>query len=392
MRKIAIAVTFALTVSFAPAYAATQPKYAQITSAFTDLLTSSAASLEALELEYETAVNGIDTVLAASIKAAEGTYESDLLAASSLYGPQIESANQKVSTAKSQWNSVGQLRLTTGFFADLDRINNYLICPDSRLPNGPTWLEIAKRYCVNENNKPRPGDISTKGNPGSNVGGEDWQKDDVASISYLNADNSYIQQGIARGYLVPVNITGFDSTRNVIRTETANAASLTLKSGSARTSALAKKDAAVAVAQRIRDEALDNLTNDYEEKKAEIEAQNEAAELALLAAKRALKDSANFDKAFAVAYQFEYNRTLLNEIADTPWSGEFTYRTINTIIKASRLADLGESIAAKYSYKSAQNYNLSVGPAFTKTADFKARLKVLQATYKKTTKTTLKVQ
>jgi hypothetical protein len=38
--------------------------------------------------------------------------------------------------------------------------------------------------------------------------------------------------------------------------------------------------------------------------------------LALLAAKRASKDPSNFDSAFVVAYKFEYNREMVNEIAD----------------------------------------------------------------------------
>ena len=52
-----------------------------------------------------------------------------------------------------------------------------------------------------------------------------------------------------------------------------------------------------------------------------------------------MKDPNSFDKVFAVAYKFEYNRQMVNEIADASWSGEWTFRTIDSIIKVSRLAN-----------------------------------------------------
>jgi len=111
--------------------------------------------------------------------------------------------------------------------------------------------------------------------------------------------------------------------------------------------------------------------------------------LALLAAKRASKDS-NFDSAFVIAYKFEYNRKMVGQIADEAWTGEWTFRTIDSIIKVNKLAVSGDAIAASYSRSQAAAFNSAVGNAFTNEPDFRASLKVLTSIYKKSTNTTLK--
>ena len=120
-----------------------------------------------------------------------------------------------------------------------------------------------------------------------------------------------------------------------------------------------------------------------------MEAKETAARLALLAAKRSSKDS-NFDAAFVIAYKFEYNRQMVGAIADAAWTGEWTFRTIDTIVKVNKLAAVGDSIGRKYSKTQAAAFNSAVGNAFTNEPDFRGALKVLTAIYKKTTKVTLK--
>jgi hypothetical protein len=123
---------------------------------------------------------------------------------------------------------------------------------------------------------------------------------------------------------------------------------------------------------------------------AQLEAQETAAKLALLATKRASRDVASFDSAFVVAYKFEYNRQMVNEIADAAWTGDWTFRTIDSILKVNRLAVTGDAIASRYTRSAAASFNASVGNAFTNEPAFRAALKVLTMTYKKTTNTTLK--
>jgi hypothetical protein len=81
---------------------------------------------------------------------------------------------------------------------------------------------------------------------------------------------------------------------------------------------------------------------------------------------------------------------MVDQIADEAWTGEWTFRTIDSIIKVNKLAVAGDSIASKYTMSAAKSFNGLVGNAFTNEPDFRAALKVLTAKYKQTTKVTLK--
>ena len=391
MRKapaLALVLTLAL-VGLTPASAA--PKATIVTTAFKNLLNVTGDSLDALEQKYESDIDALDATLSAATKAADATLDQELQAATALYAPQISAANKKAEDAKLIFLANNKLIIKQSLFSsmDKDRVWQYFICPDTTLPNGAGWMEIAKRYCANDNNKPRPGDVSTKTTSKNTIGGEDWQSGDQAEVSYENSSKSYILDAIAYGWVVPVNLSLYDSSRLTVKTETANANDLTLLNGKARTSAQTKRESTVAQATKVREAALADLDDAYETAKAQLEAQETAANLALLAAKRASKDS-NFDSAFAIAYKFEYNRQKVGEIADAAWSGEWTFRTIDTIIKVNKLAAAGDSIGRKYSKSQAAAFNSAVGNAFTNEPDFRAALKVLTAIYKQTTKVTLK--
>jgi len=391
VRKIGIHLTLGLVVGLLPnAQAATNPK--AVTAAFIKVLSATDNSLEALELKYESDVDALDTTLAAATKAADTTLDQELQAATALYAPQIAAANKKAEDAKIVFLANNKLTIKQSLFSsmDKDRVWQYFICPDTTLPNGAGWMEIAKRYCANDNNKPRPGDISTKTTSRNTIGGEDWQPGDLAEISYENSSKSNILDAIAYGWVVPVNPSVYDSSRLAVQTETTKSNDLTSQNGKARTSAQQKRDRVVSLATAARESALADLDDAYEAAKAQLKAQETAASLALLAAKRASKDSANFDSAFAIAYKFEYNRQMVNEIADAAWTGDWTYRTIDSIFKVNRLAVTGDSIASKYSRAAASAFNSTVGNAFTNEPEFRAALKVLTSIYKKSTSTTLK--
>ncbi len=391
MRKIGILLTLGLVVSLAPnAQAATNPK--AVTAAFTKVLSATDNSLEALELKYEADIDALDAALTAATKTADATLATEIQAATDLYAPQISAANQKLEAAKTLFTNNSDLKIQQSLFTwqNADRVYSLFICPETTLPSGPGWMEIAKRYCANENNKPRPGDVSTKTTSKNTIGGEDWQPGEIAKISLANAANANLLLAVANGYVIPINATLFDSSRLAISTETGNVADLIQRNGKARIAAQTKRDNAVATATKVRESALADLDDAYETTKAQLEAQETAANLALLAAKRASKDATSFDSAFVVAYKFEYNRQMVNEIADAAWTGDWTYRTIDSIIKVNRLAVTGDSIASRYSKSSASAFNSAVGNAFTNEPEFRAALKVLTATYKKTTNTTLK--
>ena len=368
----------ALFVGMSPVEAAT--KATTVTAAFKTLLNTTSDSLDALEQKYEADIDTLDATLVAATKSADDTYNQDLLAATNLYAPQITAANKKADDAKASYEANNKVRLTTGFFGgDADRLSWALDC----LPPKDYFAgKLLKRTCGAVDG------IPTFGTTG--YGGEDWQPGEITTIALRNAEDKYVAIGIERGYIVPLNLLVFDTSRIGYKQALAESANLTALNGKARVSAKDKRDKAVAIATASREAALSNLDDAYEIAKSQLEAQETAANLALLAAKRASKDASNFDTAFVVAYKFEYNRQLVGEIADAAWTGEWTFRTIDSIIKVNKLAATGDAIGSKYSRSSAAAFNSAVGNAFTNEPDFRAALKVLIATYKKTTNTTLR--
>jgi hypothetical protein len=377
-RLITIGLLLALPFAgMAQANAAAKP--AAVTATFKNLLNATVNSLDELEKQYELDVDALDANLAAATKAANDLYSQELLAATNLYAPQIDAANKKATDSKALYEANNKVKLTTGFFGDADRLNWALDCLPPRVtPVG----KLLKHYCGAVDGIPTFGDAG--------YGGEDWQPGDVTTIALRNADDKYVAIGLERGYIVPLNLLIFDSSRIAYKQALADAADLTSRNGKARSAASTKKDNSIAAATSVREAALADLDAKFESDKAALEAQQTAANLALLAAKRASKDPGSFDAAFAVAYKFEYNRQMLDQIADEAWTGDWTYRTIDSIIKVNKLAATGDAIGEKYTMANAKAFNSAVGSAFTNEPDFRAALKVLTVTYKKSTNVTLK--
>ena len=379
MKKIGLVCLLITSLVLPGTSASAAPKATTVTAAFKNLLNVTANSLDALEQKYETDIDALDATLVAATRSADDTYDQELLAATNLYTPLIAAANKNADFWKSQYEANNKVLLTTGFFGEDDRLNNALDC----LPPKDYFAgKLLKRYCAGVDG------IPTFGTTG--YGGEDWQKGDITTIALRNAEDKYVAIGIQKGYIVPVNLILFDTGRVGYKRALADSANQTALNGKARVSAKEKRDRAVAAATKVRESALADLDDAYGTTKAQLEAQETAANLALLAAKRASKDAANFDSAFVVAYKFEYNRQMVNEIADAAWTGDWTYRTIDSIIKVNRLAVTGDSIASRYTKSAASSFNSAVGNAFTNEPDFRAALKVLTSIYKKTTNTTLK--
>ena len=379
MKKIGLVGLLITSLVLPGTSASAAPKATTVTAAFKNLLNVTANSLDALEQKYETDIDALDATLVAATRSADDTYDQELLAATNLYTPLIAAANKNADFWKSQYEANNKVLLTTGFFGEDDRLNNALDC----LPPKDYFAgKLLKRYCAGVDG------IPTFGTTG--YGGEDWQKGDITTIALRNAEDKYVAIGIQKGYIVPVNLILFDTGRVGYKRALADSANQTALNGKARVSAKEKRDRAVTAATSLREAALSDLDDAYEIAKAQLEAQETAANLALLASKRASKDAANFDSAFAIAYKFEYNRQMVNEIADAAWTGDWTFRTIDSIFKVNKLAVTGDSIGSMYSMKAAKAFNSAVGNAFTNEPDFRAALKVVTATYKQTTKVTLK--
>lgn len=361
MRKVpALALVLALSITgLAPASAATKAQ--TVTTAFKNLLNTTGDSLDALEQKYESDIDALDSALANSTIAANGTYDQEIQAASNLYAPQISASTLKMTEARAKFSSVSGVKVVT-----LGTNRNYwgnLNCPTTR----PDCIDVDK--------------------------GEKFNVGEVTTLkAIIGTKTDYLLEidiMLGLGLIELTNRTEYLAVTSTLKTEPTNLSKITTEYTAAQTAAKNKRDRAIQAATALRESALADLDEDYETAKAELEAKETAASLALLAAKRASKDS-NFDAAFVIAYKFEYNRQMVGEIADAAWTGEWTFRTIDSIIKVNKLAATGDSIGKKYSKTAASAFNAAVGNAFTNEPNFRAALKVLTATYKKTTKTTLK--
>jgi hypothetical protein len=364
MRRIAFAFVALSFISSGVVPAQAASKATIVTAAFKALLNQSATSLQALEDQFEADIDKLDSALAETTALANSTYDADFTAATNLYSPQISSSNAKISEAKSKFASVSSVKVLS-----LGTNRNYwgnLNCPATRM------------------------DCKDAGDKGEKfIVGEITSVKEIlstTSLDYLPEIDIMVSQGLIE-LLKP---SEFQAVASTLKNEPNTLKSIALKFSEAQTSARNKQSRSITSAKAVRDEAVLELEDALEAAKAQIEAQETAANLALLAAKRATKDSAKFDSAFAIAYKFEYNRQMVGEIADAAWNGEWTYRTIDTIIEVNKLAAYGDSVGRRYSMSEAIKFNSAVGGAFTSEPDFRAALKILTTTYKKVTKVNLK--
>jgi hypothetical protein len=339
-------------------------KATTVLSAFKSLLAKTASSLDALERKYESDVDALDFAVNEATRLANSTYDSDFATASSIFTPQIAAINLKISEAKAKFDSVSSVRVL-----NLGTNRNYwgnISCPTTR-PDCKDSGDKGEKFIVGEVTKIK-GILATN------------------STDYLPEIDIMVAQGLIE-LLTP---TEFRSVASTIKTEPLNIKSLSTRFADAQTNARNRQARSIEAADAARASAVSDLTQEYETSKVQLEVQARGAELALLAAKRASKDAASFDTAFVIAYKFEYNRQMVGEIADAAWTGDWTFRTIDSIIKVNRLAVTGDSIGLKYSKKTASAFNTAVGNAFTNEPDFRAALKVVMATYKQATKVSLK--
>lgn len=355
-----------------------------IVSGFQETLNLTLDQIDALSQEHAKNIADINQVFLDSTAKVNATQASDLLALSNLYNPKIAASNAALGAAKLKWDSVNLILIkdSFGWMGNVQTVaGNNFVCPPSTLPNGPTWLEIVKRTC---NGSPNPmlGARSTKGNPGSTIGGEDWQKGDIGKLNKFEVSKE-LQSVLDDGYMAPVNQVEFDSTRLTIKSETANIDSLNVMYSKARVDLTAKYDASVALIKSSTDKALADEDIRFQALVDDLQAKADQTQSFVLASERAAANYKTFDKAFTTALQFEYNQAQLGEIANLPWAVFTTNRNLSSIMKVVALSDLANSIADNYTYAKAVKLNAAVSTTFTKAPVFSSSLKTAKTYYAK---------
>lgn len=378
MRKLGILLALGMIVSLMPqAQAAVNAK--TVTTAFTNVLSVTKNSLKTLEQKYGYDLDQLNATFVAATKSADSILEKDLLAATNLYAPQIAAANKRAENAKATYEANNKVLLTTGFFAENERLNGVLDC----LPPKDYFAgKLLKRYCAAVDGVP------TFGTTG--YGGEDWQKGDITTIALRNAEDKYVTIGIEKGYIIPVNLLAFDSSRSAFKQALADSANLTALDGKARESAKDKRDNAVGYAAELNQSARTNIEPAYRIAKQKLEVQISATNSAIRAAKRASKNSSVFDKAFVTAYKFEYNAKWLDDAANLPFSSLNTLRSVLSQFALIELADKAAGVDSAYSYPAAEKINKSLGNVFTDEEEFQTGARFVAAQYKRLFKVSLK--
>jgi hypothetical protein len=293
------------------------------------------------------------------VSLAKSTFDKEMLAAKSLYEPQIESSKQTIKDAQAKLLTVNQVRVLK-----LGTNRNYwgnLDCPTIR---------------------PQCASLDDKGNL--------FQVGEVTKLKAImgeRADYLYeIQLMIDLGLIEMLNSVEYQKSALLIRFEPDKIKTLTTQWDAANAAASTKQTAALDVARVTASGPLMSLMESYESSKESLENQVVAGNLAIRAAKRAGKNPSIFDKAFVVAYKFDYNAKGLDDVANLSFSSLDTLRSFLSQFAIIELADKAAAVDSFYSFSSAEKINKAVGNVFTVDEEFQGPAKLVATQYRKLTK------
>lgn len=215
-----------------------------------------------------------------------------------------------------------------------------------------------------------PGD-RIPGNPLVTYGGADWQKDDVTTINFVNANDKYLSDGIKFGFVVPFIPSEFEVTRQKIAKS-----QLDIEKYSKEIPAAKKVAEDNRFVQRMQAEEkwiiADNDFDDIFEKDLAVRSDEiSALKFGLKAAKRAAKQAGNLKTAFTTALQFAYNVKKLDEIASAPLSYIDSLKSLRSIVEITKLSEEADLVDARYTQNGAARINKLCGNVFIEEREFK---------------------
>jgi hypothetical protein len=130
--------------------------------------------------------------------------------------------------------------------------------------------------------------------------------------------------------------------------------------------------------------AIENLNRNYASTKQALEESYESAlvvEPAILALKRASKNSKDFENAFVTALKFDYNVQGLDELANLPFRYINSLKALDSAVKVTKLSQEADSVASSYTMASASKINKICGNTFTKDAKFREMFSQVASLY-----------
>lgn len=398
---LAAILNFVLLVQFVPAEASSPKSKAQrVLQAFQSTEKDLASQLLSLEDDLEKELEEIDEAYKNEELSIEKSSLVLLNAKDGEFMPQIKTSQKIIDEALVAMELAGQveiiqeLRAPRGFSQHMGA-ESYLACPKFTATIPVKAITYVKSPCAeqNQNSYPRPAKISNWDPTGSMIFGENWMPGDKTSLYIGHADKNYrghltaIDVMIAAGEIRPLNLSEYSRVSGILKTEPINLEALQSRYQRERTAVLSAKSELSAVNSANRENLIDEAEARFETQKDKLAQLSEINKLAVVASIRASKNPEQMERAFSTAFKFEYNRKMLELVVEEEWTGEWNFRSVNTITKVLALLDQSDSIASKYSYAKAASFNSAVGSAFTRSLEFRNMLKVVTLKYQKVTGT-----
>ena len=369
----------------------------KVLSVFQSSKSSVQDQLDELEKQFELDMDQIDE----NSRAKEIQIEKEAIEAAakldSISLPQIQASQKLIDAALKDFSTAGvvevikELRAPIGYSAH-PKAGSYLACPKFTEQIPVKTVVVVKDPCFGQITEyPLPQKISKWDPTGGLIRGEYWQPGDKTNLVVPNDYSDKrgyfvdIDQMISASEITPINFVEFSRVSAILKTEPLTLDGLKSKYEREKNAILVSKSKKISENNTVRESQIDDLESEFNSKKEELQALQVIDELGIIAAKRASKNLGDFDKAFSVAFRFEYNKQQLELIANDEWNGDLSYRSINTLAKVLTLLDIADSIAAKYSFSSASKFNSSLGTAFTRNAEFRSIQKYVSLKYQKAT-------
>jgi hypothetical protein len=186
-------------------------------------------------------------------------------------------------------------------------------------------------------------------------------------ITLKDVDQLYVNQLIIQDGLVEmVNASGYNSAADSFRKAMSDLSLATLQLAQAKASANTQHADGLSITESIK--------------------------IAKIAARRADKNPASYEKSFVTSYVFESNREGLRRYASTPFSQINSLKALDDVIEITKLSKQADQIAARYSLTSAAKFNKICGSTFTGEPEFKADFRKIAELFKKATNTNLSLK
>ena len=179
-------------------------------SGFQQSLNSTLDQMNLLEDEHAKKTSDINQVNLEATAKVNATLASDLLGINNLFLPQLAEANQKKADAKAAFDANNKIKIGPGggFFGGTN-MGNYVDC----LIDAKTLRKL-KRQCADNITVPVAGTGTYDGNEWP-----DWNAGDITTIQLFNTDEKLVQDGISLGYIIPLNLTAYDTNRLAYKTQ-----------------------------------------------------------------------------------------------------------------------------------------------------------------------------